>query len=329
MVSRLKIIESKHLDPYWNLALEEELLHSVASDECILYLWQNRNTVVIGRNQNPWVECRTELLNEENANLARRLSGGGAVYHDVGNLNFTFLMSHENFNIERQLRVIQSAIGKFGVTVTFSGRNDLLVADKKFSGNAFYHTSGKSYHHGTILIDTDSDKLSRYLSPSKAKLQAKGVSSVRSRIINLSEIIPEITIENAKENLIEAFSDIYDAPVSKYDLTTDQLLRIEESQKKFSSWDWIYGAPLPFSFTCEDRFSWGSFQLLLQVNKGIITEAKVYTDAMQWKIASEIENCLSGIDFSVPSITDAIIKCALEPAEISEDICTLIGNQNI
>ncbi len=329
MVAALKIIQSSSLDPYWNLALEEELLNSVPKDTCILYLWQNKNTVVIGRNQNPWVECRTELLAEEGGHLARRLSGGGAVYHDVGNLNFTFLMHQEDYNVEKQLRVIQEAIGKFGISVTFSGRNDLLADGRKFSGNAFYHASGMSYHHGTILVNVDTNMLSRYLSPSAAKLKAKGVSSVRSRVINLSEIVPNITISAIKENLALAFSEVYKLPSERLELSDSQLDNIQTRTEKFSSWDWLYGAPLPFSFSCEERFSWGSFQLLLQANKGRITEAKVYTDAMQWQVATEIENCLRGVNFSISDITTAITGTNLNTPDIINDICNLLIQQNI
>ena len=329
MITTLKIIHSDNLDPYWNLALEEELLNSVEEGTCILYLWQNKNTVVIGRNQNPWVECRTELLTEEGGHLARRLSGGGAVYHDIGNLNFTFLVNQVDYDVEKQLRVIQNAVGKFGIPVTFSGRNDLLADGRKFSGNAFYHASGKSYHHGTILVNADTTMVSRYLSPSTAKLKAKGVSSVRSRIINLTEIEPNITIADIKDKLAISFSEIYGLPATQLNLTDAQLDSIGVRAEKFGSWDWLYGAPLPFSFSCEDRFPWGSFQLLLQVNKGCVTDAKVYTDAMQWQIASAIEEALRSVNFTIQELTMAIKNISFDAPDIISDICDLLAKQNI
>ncbi len=329
MISELKVIQSSIFNPYWNLALEEELLNTVSNGTCILYLWQNKNTVVIGRNQNAWVECRTELLAQEGGYLARRLSGGGAVYHDLGNLNFTFIMPQADYDLEKQLRVIQTAIQKFGIPVVFSGRNDLLADGRKFSGNAFYHSAGKSYHHGTILIDVDEEKLSRYLSPSAAKLKAKGVSSVRSRVVNLSELNPNINHTDVKIELINALSEIYGLPTSEIILSDEQLGRIQSRSEFFGSWDWLYGAPLPFSFSCEDRFQWGSIQLLLQVNKGRITNAKVYTDAMQWQIAQELETLLKDQMFTITDMNSAIRKSSYIPEIVANDICDLLNNQNI
>ena len=139
MINKLYIYESTGVDPYENIATEKYLLENVQAGSCILYLWQNKNTVVIGRNQNAWAECRTSLLEQEGGKLARRLSGGGAVYHDLGNLNFTFLTCEDEHNIDRQLSVIQEACKRLGIETEKSGRNDLLASGHKFSGNAFYH----------------------------------------------------------------------------------------------------------------------------------------------------------------------------------------------
>ena len=175
MIGKIEIYMSEDFNPYRNLATEKLLLDSVGEDSLILYLWQNEKTVVIGRNQNPLAECNCALLKEENGFLARRLSGGGAVFHDCGNLNFTFLCCTENYDLEKQLRVIQKACEMAGIHAELNGRNDLLADGRKFSGNAFYNSKGKSYHHGTILINADKEKLTKYLTPPKAKLWAKGV----------------------------------------------------------------------------------------------------------------------------------------------------------
>ena len=168
MIQQLKLYEGQSFDPQLNLAVEEYLLQTVEPDCCILYLWQNQNTVVIGRNQNAWKECRTTLLEEEGGHLARRLSGGGAVFHDLGNLNFTFLVPTDCYDLEKQLSVIQLACRSFGIEAVRSGRNDILAEGRKFSGNAFYQSGGRSYHHGTLLVDVDMTRMSRYLNPSKA-----------------------------------------------------------------------------------------------------------------------------------------------------------------
>ena len=209
MIRRLLVCRSRSFDPYENLALEEALLSRVGEGELILYLWQNEGTVVIGRNQNPWKECRTALLAEEGGHLARRLSGGGAVFHDRGNLNFTFLMNEADYDLPRQLTVLERACRSLGIPAQRSGRNDLLAEGRKFSGNAFYKHAGKAYHHGTLMLDVDMERVSRYLSPSKAKLAAKGVDSVRSRVVNLREFVPELTIDRLADALVDALIDVY------------------------------------------------------------------------------------------------------------------------
>ena len=209
MIKRLLLCRSRSFDPYENLALEEALLSRVGEGELILYLWQNERTVVIGKNQNPWKECRTALLAEEGGCLARRLSGGGAVFHDRGNLNFTFLMTAGDYDLPRQLTVLERACQSLGIPARRSGRNDLLADGRKFSGNAFYKHNGKAYHHGTLMLDVDMEMVQRYLSPSKAKLAAKGVDSVRSRVVNLREFVPDLTIPQLADALIAALAEVY------------------------------------------------------------------------------------------------------------------------
>ena len=180
MTERIVYLETDSTDPYDNLALEEALLEEAAPGECILYLWQNQNTVVIGRNQNCWKECAVEELEQSGGHLARRLSGGGAVYHDLGHLNFTFLASKEDYDLGKQMKVIQRAVKAFGLDAQKNGRNELTLDGKKFSGNAFYEAKGKCYHHGTILISADKEKAARFLNVDMQKLKSKGVESVRS-----------------------------------------------------------------------------------------------------------------------------------------------------
>ena len=209
MVTKLTYIESDQVNPYKNLAVEEYLLLHCEDKECILYLWQNQNTVVIGRNQNAWKECKVTKLEEENGYLARRLSGGGAVYHDLGNLNFTFLVNKDEYSLEKQLQVIINAMGRLGLKVEKSGRNDILIDGKKFSGNAFYEQEKHCYHHGTIMVDVNKEILSRYLTVSKDKLKSKGVDSVKSRVTNLREYLPKLTLEELKKALRESFEEVY------------------------------------------------------------------------------------------------------------------------
>ena len=328
MIEKLYIYNSTCVDPYFNIATEKLLLESVEENACILYLWQNQNTVVIGRNQNAWVECRTSLLEDEGGKLARRLSGGGAVFHDIGNLNFTFLMRDEDFDVDRQLSVIQEACASFGLSAEKSGRNDLLVQGYKFSGNAFYHTQGHAYHHGTLLIDADMEKLSRYLTPSKAKLEAKGVASVRSRVTNLKLLSPSLTCEMMAQQMEKAFEKVYGHDAEKITLSEKDIEKIKEYTGELSSWNWLYGPRLPFTFSCEERFAWGGISLQLQVESGHIKLAQVYSDAMDWEISDEVTKALLGCRFTCTDMKKAITDI-VKDREVASNICELIEKQNI
>jgi len=309
MITELSYFDGTGHDPYHNLAVEQYLLENVREGQCILYLWQNENTVVIGKNQNPWQECKTALLNEEGGKLARRLSGGGAVFHDLGNLNFTFIVPQAEYDLDKQLDVILTAVRALGVPAAKSGRNDILAGGRKFSGNAFYKNGRQAYHHGTLLVSADLTKMSRYLSPSKLKLQAKGVESVRSRVANLTEFVPGLTIDGLKAAMIQAFSAVYGLPVETLgDACLDER-RIAELSGRNRSWEWNYGQRLPFTCSCEDRFPWGSVQIQLRVEHGIIREAKVYSDAMDWTIAPKMEKKLKDCRFERSELKKRLGDC--------------------
>lgn len=327
MVQKLLIYKATGLDPYLNIATEKYLLENVQPGCCVLYLWQNQNTVVIGRNQNAWAECRTTLLEHEGGHLARRLSGGGAVYHDLGNLNFTFLMCEEDYDLDRQLSVIIEACKQAGIAVERSGRNDLLAEGQKFSGNAFYHSHGHAYHHGTLLVNADMEKLSRYLTPSKAKLESKGVSSVRSRVVNLQSLSPSLTCDLLKTYMEQAFSQVYGLDVSPLYLDNTAEAEISATARQLSSWEWLYGPKLPFTASLESRFSWGSVQLQFQVTSGKIAAVRVYSDAMQWELAENVEKCLTGLPFSVDSMCKALTNQL--DATISADLCELLKQSEL
>ena len=328
MIKKLRIYEATSVQPHFNLAVESYLMDTTETDECTLYLWQNQNTVVIGRNQNAWAECRTSLLEEEQGTLARRISGGGAVFHDLGNLNFTFAMAKDNYNLDKQLSVIQKACALAGITAEKSGRNDLLAEGRKFSGNAFYQNKTHAYHHGTLMVDVDKDKLGRYLSPPKAKLEAKGITSVRSRVVNLKELSPTLTIEKMKEFMKQAFREVYGCPVSTVTLDETALKSITELQSKYGSWEYLYGSSHPFSFDAQTRFDWGQFQLQLEAKNGIISTAKVYTDSLDWSIAESVEQALTGCRFETTAMVNAI--CAqLSNSQAGGDICTFLKEQQL
>ena len=281
MVEKITYIESGQFHPYKNLAVEEYLLLHCEPQECILYLLQNQNTVVIGRNQNAWKECKVESLEENVGHLARRLSGGGAVYHDLGNLNFTFLVSKENYSIDRQLEVIVKAVQKLGAKAEKSGRNDILIDGKKFSGNAFYEQEQHCYHHGTLMMNVNNEMLSKYLTVSKEKLQSKGVDSVKSRVTNLVDYIPDLTLEALKKALREAFEEVYGLTSNECKMEDLDQKDIEMRTKHFSSWDWRFGRKIDFQYEISKRFSWGQMNIQFQVDKGKISDVNVYSDSLK------------------------------------------------
>ena len=324
MIERLKLCESDGVDPYRNLAIEQHLLEAVEGGCCLLYLWQNQNTVVIGRNQNAWAECRTSLLKEEGGRLARRLSGGGAVFHDRGNLNFTFLMRSGDYDLCRQQTVIRTACRSLGIETEISGRNDLLADGRKFSGNAFYHHEGKSYHHGTLLVDVDTDRMTRYLSPSKAKLQAKGVDSVRSRVVNLIELNPAITVDALKDALKTAFSKVYGLPAEPFSAIDEA--RVQRLTEHYASDAWLYGRRMPFTFRCESRFPWGGVELQLAVDCGVVTDAAVFTDDMDAALATKLMDALVGCPFSRDALCARIEERTLPH---TRDLIQMLTEQEI
>lgn len=327
MITKTRIFRTHTLDPWWNLAVEEYLLDRVEPGECILYLWQNQNTVVIGKNQNPWKECRTELLENEGGKLARRLSGGGTVFHDTGNLNFTFVVDRENYDLERQVKVILSAVNNLGIEAEMSGRNDLTADGRKFSGNAFCFRRTGAYHHGTVLVSADLEKLTRYLQVSDEKIRSKGIESVRSRVVNLSEFKPALTIEEMAEALMIAFRENYggDPKVTGGFEDMDRGV-LEELYRKYSSWEWRYGEAPKFDIDMDTRFPWGGMEIGLQLEKGQVVQAKVYSDALDEEFVGRIPDLLLACQFGSMCLAESVRKAAdtKEREQMAEDIADWI-----
>ena len=228
------------------------------------------------------------------------------MFHDLGNLNFTFLVPQASYDLDRQFSVIQEAVRSFGIPAEKSGRNDVLAEGRKFSGNAFYKNGTQAYHHGTLLVDVDMQKMGRYLNPSKAKLQSKGVDSVRSRVVNLRELNPNVTIEGLKSAMAEAFSKVYGLPLGRLDDESLDMPYVDELCRKNGSWEWLYGQKIPFTFEWEDRFSWGGIQIALQVENGVVQQARIFSDAMDWSIAPKLEKTLTGCLFSREALREGI-----------------------
>ena len=325
MHNQFKVYISDSYDPNFNLSLEEWLMKNSKPNEVILFLWQNENTIVIGRNQNPYKECNVKKLKEDCVQLVRRLSGGGAVYHDFGNLNFTFIAADENHNVERNMNIILKGISKFGINGFFNGRNDLMVQDRKFSGNAFINDSGMSCHHGTLLVDVDLEKLSRYLTVSPLKLQSKGIDSVAARVVNLKELSPKITIENLKDALISSFNELY---ITKAQMITlsEKTIDVADYLKKYKSWEWNYSESPDFSIALEEKFVWGIIEICIEFCDGKIKNCRFYTDAILIEDFNRLEETLHNEQYKKENILKAIDEC-IKNNQIKLDLSQLISNR--
>ncbi len=293
---KLYSYRSDSLHPHINQATEATLLDMCKSGEAILYLWQNDKTVFIGKNQNAYLECKVPVIEADGGFIARRISGGGAVYHDKGNINFTFVSAKESFDKEVNFKIMVSAMKSLGFDAELNGRNDVVIGGRKFSGNAFYHGEKNCFHHGTVLISTDTDMMSKYLSVPKVKLEAKGVKSVVSRVVNLSEINDTVTADSVAGALIKSFGDYYGEkviPLDKSDLDEDIFARY---YGKFGSEAWIKGDNVYYDARAVVRLSWGTADIRLKLCGNVISAARIYSDCLDVDEVEKKEKLLVGAD---------------------------------
>lgn len=324
MLHSLYVIRSRQTDPRHNLALEEYLLKTVEPGRCILYLWQNQRTVVIGRNQNAENECRIQALEADGGHLVRRLSGGGAVYHDLGNMNFTFLVRTEDYDKDKQTDVILRAVQALGIRAEKTGRNDLTIDGQKFSGHAYYKTGDQCYHHGTIMVEVDMAPLEKYLNVSPLKLQAKGVKSVRSRVANLRDYIPGLTIPALEEALTTAFGQVYGLPVKRWEENDLDQAAIAEGQARFSQPDWIYGDSRPLEVSREARFDWGILRLDFSRKDGIITQAALWSDGLEADFLSRVPALLQGCPLEETALRERLGRDPEAASALIESMLSLL-----
>lgn len=302
---RTFLFHATGVDPYENLAVEEALLARVEANDCILYLWQNERTVVIGKNQSALRECRTTLLQQEGGRLARRLTGGGAVYHDLGNLNFSFLAGNAVYDEARQTGVLLRALHELGIPAERTGRNDLLAAGRKFSGNAYLHRKARACHHGTLMVNVELARAERYLSPPQAKLAARGVDSVRSRVINLQELAPELTVSKLAVAVEAAFAEEYGTPILLPGAALDPTA-VRRLAERNAAPEWIYGEAMHADLSLEGRFPWGGVELLLTLAGNRILACRVYTDAMDETLSAHIQTALTGAALTPQALEAAL-----------------------
>lgn len=311
MIERLKIIRANGFYPYRNQAIERALLDDCEKGEMILYLWQNDKTVFIGKNQNAFTECRAQVLFEDGGYVARRFTGGGAVYHDKGNLNFTFIAPREDYSLENQFSILSDALRSLGFEATLSGRNDVLIDGKKISGNAFYQSGKNCLHHGTVLISSDREAIAKYLTVSRVKLSAKGVKSVQSRVANLCDFRSGVNAESVAAALTDAFSARYPGAekifLGEDDLSSEEIGRLTAH---FADRTYILGDDVKYSVSFERRYEWGVADVRLEMKGDVIEKARIYSDALDVDAVAEKERLLTGTDVKAPA--DGRVKDIIE-----------------
>lgn len=318
-------------DPYQNLALEKYLMDHVQPGQCILYLWQNANTVVIGRNQCAQEECRIPELEADGGRLARRLSGGGAVYHDLGNLNFTFLTRRADYDVARQTEVILQAVRALGVPAVRTGRNDLVADGQKFSGHAYYRSGDTCYHHGTLMVNVALDRLGRYLKPAPDKLKAKGVQSVRARVVNLAHYCPGLTIEALCSRLTDAFGRVYGLPVQPLPDGFVDDGAVEVLRARFSAPDWLYGRSASDASSLHraaGRFSWGGVTIRFALRDGRFSQVELHSDGLEADYLAGVPTRLDGCACTRQAVQQALAAGDVVPVlqNIALDLTGLLLN---
>lgn len=301
----LRILKSAVTNPWFNLATEDWIFQALDANSHTLFLWRNSETVVIGRSQNPWVECKIDKMEADDVFLARRQSGGGAVFHDLGNTNFTFLSPKDSYDQEANFTIIINALKKLGIDAELSGRNDMQVGDKKISGNAFKHAADRSFHHGTLLVNANMQKLGDYLNPHPLKLKAKGIKSVRARVANLVEFNKDINHENLSDAIIEAFCEYYGetAPVEALDeASLAKQPTLNKYYEQMADWNWRFGKTPEFSHHIETRFDWGIIDMHLDVKQAVITDVVIFSDALNVELIDLLQQTLADVKYNKDDI---------------------------
>lgn len=317
MTEQLRIFISASTDPWFNLAVEECIFRQMPANQKVLYLWRNADTVVIGRGQNPWKECNTRRMEADQVKLARRQSGGGAVFHDLGNTNFTFMAGKPGYDKSVSTAIILHALASLGINASASGRNDLIVqteqGERKISGSAYRETPDRGFHHGTLLLSADLSRLANYLNPDPKKLASKGIASVRSRVANLNEIRADIDHEIICEAIQHAFVAYYSSdnstmPIVEY-ISPENMPDLPKFAEQYAiqkSWEWNFGKAPEFTHLLEQRFDWGGVELHFDVHKGHISQVKSYTDSLYPELIEAVEARLMGCIYNHTEVTQRL-----------------------
>ncbi|NLC51676.1 MAG: lipoate--protein ligase [Firmicutes bacterium] len=308
-------IPNDSLNPYYNLAFEEFVLKELDPEEDYVLLWRNAPAVIIGKFQNTIEEINQEFVKENGIKVVRRMSGGGAVYHDLGNLNYTFIVRRipDNFLDFKQFTAsVLKTLKMLGVAAEFNSRNDLTIEGKKFSGNAQYVTKNRLLHHGTLLFDSKLDNIQKALNVSRDKIESKGIKSVRSRVTNISEHLKQkLTIEDFKQLLLK---NIFNGrEIKKYELSAEEKNKVSKlARGKYETWDWNYGQSPEYNLKKARWFASGRIEVRLNIKDGIINECKIYGDYFAKRDPTEIENLLKGYKYQEEVISTLLADVDLE-----------------
>jgi len=300
--------EGNH-NPQINLAIEEYILRHLDQDQTYLLFYINDPSIIIGKNQNTIEEINTDYIEENNIYVVRRLSGGGAVYHDRGNLSFSFITKDDGnsfHNFKKFTDPVVKVLRDMGVESELSGRNDILVDGKKISGNAQFATRGRMFSHGTLMFNTEIDAVVKALKVKQDKIESKGIKSIRSRVTNISDYMNEkMDIETFKQRILEGLFE--GGPIRQYKLTDEDWKKINEiSKERYQNWDWNYGQSPKFNVQHSKRFPVGSIDIRLDINKGLIEQCKIFGDFFGVGDVSDIEERLTGVKYTKEDIREAL-----------------------
>lgn len=311
-------VPNENNDPRINLALETYLMKELPVDEPILLFYINEPSIIIGRNQNTIEEINKEYVEEKGIHVVRRLSGGGAVYHDFGNLNFSFIMPDDGNSFRDFAKVTQpiiDALHAMGVEgAQLKGRNDLVIGEKKFSGNAMYATNGRMFAHGTIMFDSDVNEVVNALKVRKDKIESKGIKSIRSRVTNIKPFLADeyqnmSTVDFRQAILLRIFGVESVEDVKVYDLTEADWEKINEiSDTYYRNWDWNYGRSPEFDLVRRQRFTIGSVEAKMNVAGGVINEIRLFGDFFGLGEIADVEKILQGTRYEKAAIAQAVAK---------------------
>ncbi|MBH0084894.1 lipoate--protein ligase [Psychrobacter sp. SCQQ22] len=320
---KLRILKSAVTNPWFNLATEDWIFQALDPDSHTLFLWRNSETVVIGRSQNPWVECKIDKMEADDVFLARRQSGGGAVFHDLGNTNFTFLSPKDDYDQAANFTIIINALKKLGIDADLSGRNDMQVGDKKISGSAFKHAADRSFHHGTLLVNANMQKLGDYLNPHPLKLKAKGIKSVRARVANLVEFNEKINHDTLSDAIIGAFCEYHGetAPVEALDeASLAKQPTLNTYYQKMADWDWRFGKTPEFTHHIETRFDWGIIDLHLDVKQAVIREVVIFSDALNVELIDLLKETLTDSKYNHSDVKTKLDELGTAHSDVAAQV---------